>query len=1645
MPRSNPKKRPTASKKNDNDERVVTNGTTEGSIRDIPQPEWTRDHHLVGTAWIHRLLPIPVRETPTTNYTKGSSDGPGRGGDEDINDNNEDTNISLHNNSNNSNHPHTNQQHVARRFQVSVQSVPVTLFHPEVRSQRLPALWRAVVLAQSSSSSTVLVGRAIDAVAPEFQQQQRSIDTNNSGTDPDMAKPTIQLLPVVKERVAQVAIQTVLQQWLPTLILVAALEECQSTALNQMVSSSSSTLASTNTTTPFSLVGDNGSYSHAITSSLLYPYYKDPPNSYRNEEKKISGSGGEEETWYTQLPGQFTPAQLLQRIKHGCLMAWQQFEQEHSHWYSNEEGTSTTTPRSTSGIGLQSMTRSSRRIALQQQEQQQQHPQKDLTSSMENREQYDPIRQRWRVVPGGKVATYLLYSRDRQSSHLKESRDEPDRVLEKSESSFDPKKSSSDKQSQDGHNQDDNESSPGNIRSSETTNHGATVADNHGAYNNNDDDHVVDHDDNVKIPEDDDNNNDENESDADGKDEDYEDKNNDDDEEEDEDLMEVDETIEVDHESIGNQENEENEENENDESSQQKEEEYEDDVNLVLGDNPYLRLPPEAVLEWLGRKTAKWLSTHELEECMTAMIARLPKKKGTKNTTDIDACSVAVTNDVRSLLSATLWRRMVKDDTINWDDARFSFTRLNDDEDTQFGRTSLALRVIWGDSTALGRRDRVLMQQQALQTMLKDRWTWESWRYKGLTNGCAVWPSWIATVDQWRRDREHEAPSDVAESYATFDPAVMAAEDIPLSEVVASTRRSRRSDGIFYGAQSSMTQKQLMDAILRLISQNFYQTIPRLVSSVRDDSTDPLRRIRVALGKLLWKRNQIARLKVEPRWSDSSAWASIAGESGLVSFDRERTKAIDIDESDVLALERYIKQLHETELCLRDTLMNSLTEVPIAYVATAADERPGSQEAMDNSYFDDGDVKCEWLQSGNPFLGSLIFRPVATVQTDEIAVCTWFRVVDYTESVAMAPTDEPEELAQIGNAKEPCIVERRRRFRVVSESGSGGRCLIILTEAQVNAGLKAAELERLRSVSAEGRLNPFAAPKSVQITLLAPSHDPLEIIDGSVVGHDTILADGVICHRILILPCNGTRGLKNAFWARLLFPDDGTTLCKPEGIQDKVYLLQQFDYHPSSPAYQECQSILAFLKRHPKAGPFMDPVDPIALKIPEYLHIIKSPMDISTLERNLENGKYSNIPLSEAKGRTAIARMLNGPFRKDVELIFDNAILFNEAGHWISQSAATLKKAVLKKIDQAVDTAEERPQSQFKARHSVYVDDDSDIDMYTFESDHDDDFNGSGGRSRKRKLSVANTVKEDASTRAIERGTRIQKMINDQTGLRGPLSKMHVQTEALMFALPPGWTCRNQEGEVLDSKSAGEESQTELDELIALQKSIEVDREAATSRRATRTHHSEGSYKNETKVIVCEYTNPTYNKLDNHVPLPKTRAEVELACERIHEEYFSKLYYRLQKFVKVKGDAAWGVYTDGAFPPYLGRVIPMPTFSADCKRISLDGVSIRWEIREANLVPAVRWVIRGLLQSEHLAQLETLDSSSNLILPNNVYYIDPESTPFDVVDTKELTRRKRASATIETSKEEVELSEYEKMRAERVARNAARLKELGLA
>ena len=168
--------------------------------------------------------------------------------------------------------------------------------------------------------------------------------------------------------------------------------------------------------------------------------------------------------------------------------------------------------------------------------------------------------------------------------------------------------------------------------------------------------------------------------------------------------------------------------------------------------------------------------------------------------------------------------------------------------------------------------------------------------------------------------------------------------------------------------------------------------------------------------------------------------------------------------------------------------------------------------------------------------------------------------------------------------------------------------------------------------------------------------------------------------------------------------------------------------------------------------------------VSDYFDVIKNPMDISTLQKNLEEGKYSRIPpkSEEADEENPIAdhpvfKMLYGPFYNDAMLIFDNAILYNSLESWIGKEAELMKKNVIRKVDQVVNKAtmswyrQEKKGAQEKK--SIYAEEDSDVDMYEYESDYDDE-EGGARKSRKgkgKKTVPKPRVQDDIPSKAIEK------------------------------------------------------------------------------------------------------------------------------------------------------------------------------------------------------------------------------------------------------------------------------------------------------
>jgi hypothetical protein len=81
------------------------------------------------------------------------------------------------------------------------------------------------------------------------------------------------------------------------------------------------------------------------------------------------------------------------------------------------------------------------------------------------------------------------------------------------------------------------------------------------------------------------------------------------------------------------------------------------------------------------------------------------------------------------------------------------------------------------------------------------------------------------------------------------------------------------------------------------------------------------------------------------------------------------------------------------------------------------------------------------------------------------------------------------------------------------------------------------------------------------------------------------------------------------------------------------------------PLRDRCHKIMATLLSHHSSDVFKNPVDPVLDECPDYLTIVRFPMDLTTISRNLDENKYSTIQ----------------QWKNDVQLVWSNAVLYHGA------------------------------------------------------------------------------------------------------------------------------------------------------------------------------------------------------------------------------------------------------------------------------------------------------------------------------------------------------------------------------------------------
>ncbi|KAJ6260308.1 hypothetical protein Dda_4533 [Drechslerella dactyloides] len=112
--------------------------------------------------------------------------------------------------------------------------------------------------------------------------------------------------------------------------------------------------------------------------------------------------------------------------------------------------------------------------------------------------------------------------------------------------------------------------------------------------------------------------------------------------------------------------------------------------------------------------------------------------------------------------------------------------------------------------------------------------------------------------------------------------------------------------------------------------------------------------------------------------------------------------------------------------------------------------------------------------------------------------------------------------------------------------------------------------------------------------------------------------------------------------------------------------------------FKFCEGIMKELwkKQHQAiAYPFYNPVDPVALEIPDYFKVIKKPMDMSEIQRKLNHNEYNNA----------------NEFEVDIRLMFNNCYKFNPPDSPVYKCGKALEAIFDEKWSQKPSFKEETP------------------------------------------------------------------------------------------------------------------------------------------------------------------------------------------------------------------------------------------------------------------------------------------------------------------------------------------------------------------
>jgi len=694
-----------------------------------------------------------------------------------------------------------------------------------------------------------------------------------------------------------------------------------------------------------------------------------------------------------------------------------------------------------------------------------------------------------------------------------------------------------------------------------------------------------------------------------------------------------------------------------------------------------------------------------------------------------------------------------------------------------------------------------------------------------------------------------------------------------------------------------------------------------------------------------------------------------------------------------LQLKQYEIHLKRTEAVLRRLILAKLQVTP-EMLSASCELRDVSQEEMDDVEDD------EWLAEGHDAVGKMCWRSDGL----EAEVVGWVRDVETKNS------NGREDPTGGGN-----IVQRRAMFRckvtnagdfyapppgfgpttttssssAPDEAAEKDRTEWFCSEFQVLGYIDSWEL-RQEAKRSEAEIHNAGVPMS---TYVGRALSIAEYEYATVTGADNVVSVER-CQEPKWVPatCAAVGPSDNkmlllgdecgeGFWGRY-FPETKSFI--REG--DEASAATEIKWEGSSATYEAALGLLEYLEAQVESYLFLEPVDHVAWGIPNYPNVIREPMDFGTIRQKLDKREYHEIDGERVD--------LRGSFKYDVELVFNNAIRFNGADSIIGLQTSKLQKKWLRKFPSVIGRV---------AAGGEVIDSDEDYD----------DEKDVGGESYGDAMTDEPAAKLKVRSVGVEGAHRLSELVQ----------ALPVKSEGEKFSVPDEFNV------LRDTSRSGTGFLSRYDPSMTA--TDRVDLEASCEQRHKQLAGVYNRYIGAGGNLGGEEAETAGKKKEMKIR-PMNTVVLAADYHQVKQDLADKAGNEEAAKARALEEERMSRNFQNDFCPWLGS-------------ISFATGELVWEIRKPHLLPALRYVLRGLVHSGHVFEVESIGATSasaggGTVCVANAYM---PSLPFSVIKVKNALRKKKKEED-EEEEEQVELSEYEQARAERVARNNAKLKALGL-